>query len=50
LYLEVVSQPSRPDMALKPHRVYNIIATFFIGLMLYGIISLLAASVREHKN
>lgn len=50
LYLEVVSQPSRPDMALKPHRLYNIIATFFIGLMLYGIISLLTASVREHKN
>lgn len=50
LYLEVVSQPSRPDMALKPHRLYNIIATFFIGLMVYGIISLLAASVREHKN
>lgn len=50
LYLEVVSQPSRPDMSLKPHRLYNIIATFFIGLMLYGIISLLTASVREHKN
>lgn len=50
LYLEVVSQPSRPDLALKPHRLYNIIATFFIGLMLYGIVSLLTASVREHKN
>lgn len=50
LYLEVVSQPSSPDMALKPQRLYNIFATFFIGLMLYGILSLLIASVREHKN
>lgn len=50
LYLEVVSQPNRPDMAVRPHRFYNIIATLFIGLMLYGIISLLAASIREHKN
>lgn len=50
LYLEVVSKPSRPDMALKPQRLYNIVATFFIGLMLYGILSLLIASVREHKN
>ncbi|SUA48955.1 capsule export inner-membrane protein CtrB [Neisseria zoodegmatis] len=50
LYLEIVSQPSRPDMAERPHRLYNIMATFFIGLILYGIISLLAASVREHKN
>ena len=50
LYLEVVSQPSKPDLALKPQRFYNIIATLVIGLMLYGIISLLTASVREHKN
>ena len=50
LYLEVVSQPSRPDLALKPHRLYNIVATFLIGLMVYGIVGLLAASVREHKN
>ena len=50
LYLEVVSQSSKPDLALKPQRFYNIIATLVIGLMLYGIISLLTASVREHKN
>lgn len=50
LYLEVVERPSKPDMPLHPKRIYNIIATFIIGLMVYGILSLLAASVREHKN
>ncbi len=50
LYLEVIAQPSNPDMPQKPHRLYNIIATFIIGLMLYGILSLLLASIREHKN
>ncbi|MCS4534527.1 capsule biosynthesis protein [Neisseria montereyensis] len=50
LYLEVISYPSKPDSALKPQRFYNIIATLVIGLMLYGIITLLTASVREHKN
>ena len=50
LYLEVISQPSKPDWALEPNRIYNIIATFIIGLMLYGVLSLLIASVREHKN
>lgn len=50
LYLEVVSQPSEPDLATKPRRIYNIVATFIIGLMLYGISKLLIASVREHKN
>nr|WP_084258055.1 capsule biosynthesis protein [Pasteurella testudinis] len=50
LYLEVINQPSKPDLALEPFRIYNIFATFIIGLILYGILSLLLASVREHKN
>ncbi|MGF6148698.1 Vi polysaccharide export inner membrane protein VexD [Kingella potus] len=50
LYLEIVSQPSRPDLAQKPTRIYNIVATFIIGLIVYGIASLLVASIREHKN
>lgn len=50
LYLEVISRPSKPDLAQKPTRLYNIIATFIIGLIIYGITSLLSASIREHKN
>ncbi len=50
LYLEVISSPSLPDSALEPYRLYNIIATFCISLMLYGIFRLLINSVREHKN
>ena len=50
LYLEVISQPSKPDLAQKPTRLYNIVATFIIGLIIYGIASLLSASIREHKN
>lgn len=50
LYLEVVAQPSQPDMPQKPTRIYNIIATFIISLMVYGIAKLLTASIREHKN
>ncbi|OOF45074.1 capsule biosynthesis protein [Rodentibacter trehalosifermentans] len=50
LYLEVISQPSKPDWALEPNRIYNIIATFIIGFILYGVLGLLIASIREHKN
>ena len=50
LYLEVVSQPNKPDMPQLPKRLYNIAATFIISLMIYGILSLMIASVREHKN
>lgn len=50
LYLEVISEPSKPDWAMEPYRLYNILATFFIGFILYGVLSLLLASIREHKN
>lgn len=50
LYLEVISNPSKPDLALEPYRLYNILATLFIGLILYGLILLIVASIREHKN
>ena len=50
LYLEVISAPIEPDLALLPRRIYNIIATLFIGLMVYGVAVLLLAGVREHKN
>lgn len=50
LYLEVVSKPSKPDMAQLPSRLYNTVATLIISLMVYGICSLLSASIREHKN
>lgn len=50
LYLEIVAHPNTPDMAQEPKRWYNTLATFVIGLMLYGVLSLLFASIREHTN
>ncbi|MBR3426230.1 MAG: capsule biosynthesis protein, partial [Neisseriaceae bacterium] len=50
LYLEVISAPIEPDYPLLPRRIYSILATLFIGLMVYGVLVLLLAGVREHKN
>ncbi len=50
LYLERVVQPNKPDYALEPTRVKNIISTFVIGLVLWGILSMLVAGVREHHD
>lgn len=50
LYLSVISAPDLPDMALKPKRFYGVLAVFVISLLIYGIVSLLLASVREHKD
>lgn len=50
LYLDVITKPSTPDLADEPKRWYNIISTIIISLILYGIINLLLASIREHRN
>ncbi|WP_085248730.1 hypothetical protein [Gilliamella mensalis] len=50
LYLERIEQPSLSDVSFKPTRIYNIIATFIISFLIYGIINLLIAGVREHKD
>lgn len=50
LYLERISQPNEPDKALLPHRLRNIIATLIIGLVVWGTLKLLIASVKEHHD
>ena len=50
LYLERVAQPNIPDAALEPKRLKGIIATILLGLITWGILSMLLAGAREHKN
>lgn len=50
LYLERIAQPSMPDAPGEPHRLMNILATFVVGLLVYGVISLFVVSVKEHKD
>jgi capsular polysaccharide transport system permease protein len=50
LYLERVVQPSLPDKAMQPRRVRSTFTVFILGLISYGIVSLLIATVREHMD
>ncbi|MCA8318263.1 hypothetical protein LGN43_28740 [Burkholderia multivorans] len=50
LYLERIVQPNTPDMALEPHRVRDIFATFILGMISWGILTLLIAGVKEHRD
>ncbi len=50
LYLERISQPNTPDIALEPRRIRSIAAVFILGLILWGILSILNAGVREHHD
>lgn len=49
-YVERIAQPSLPDDAEEPRRLRGIFATFVLGCVAWGIISLLFAGVREHQG
>lgn len=50
LYLERIVQPSKPDYAVEPRRLRNVISTLVLGLIAWGILTMLLAGVREHQD
>ena len=50
VYLERIVAPSLPDKAMEPRRFRGILSTFVLGLIAWGIGSILLAGVREHKD
>ena len=50
LYLERLVQPNLPDMAMEPRRLRSVLTVFVLGLILWGVVSLVVASVREHVD
>ena len=50
LYLERLIQPNLPDVAIEPRRLRAIAAVFGLGLVFWGIFSILIAGVREHHD
>lgn len=49
-YVERISQPNLPDEAIEPRRLAGILSVFAISLIVWGILSMLVASVREHAS
>lgn len=49
-YVERIVQPNRPDEALEPRRMRGIISTFVLGLVAFGVLSMLIAGVMEHRD
>ncbi len=50
LYLERIAEPGRPDVAVEPRRIRAVVATFLVGVVAWGILSILIAGAREHKD
>ncbi len=49
-YIERVVEPSRPDDAQEPHRLRGILATLAVSLLVWGVLSMLLAGIREHGD
>lgn len=50
LYLERLVQPSLPDVATEPRRLRSVVMVLLVGLVLWGVVSLIVASIREHAD
>ncbi len=50
LYLERIAQPSLPDAAMEPRRLRGILAVFLLGLITWGVLSMLIAGIKEHQD
>jgi capsular polysaccharide transport system permease protein len=46
----ILQSPSMPDYPLEPRRIYNIVAFTLAALLLAGIVHLLAAIIRDHRD
>ncbi|WP_428332726.1 hypothetical protein [Novosphingobium sp.] len=47
-YVERIVTPAVPDEAIEPNRLRGVLATFVMGLIVWGIASMMLASLRDH--
>lgn len=50
LYLERIAQPNLPDAAMEPRRLRAIFAVFVLGLIVWGVLSMLITGIKEHQD
>lgn len=50
VYVERIALPNKPDSPLEPRRLRGIFATLALGLVGWGIASMLVAGVKEHAQ
>lgn len=46
----LLENPTLPQLSLQPRRLYNIVVFILVTLLLAGIVHLLAAIIRDHKD
>jgi capsular polysaccharide transport system permease protein len=48
--VSVIQSPTLPGSPLEPRRIYNIAVSILITLLIAGVVHLLAAIIRDHKD
>ncbi len=48
LYLERIAQPNLPDAPLEPRRLKAMITVLVLSLILWGVLSMMIAGIKEH--
>ncbi len=49
-HLVVVQAPRVPDSPILPRKIYNLITLFVILNLIYGIVAMIVATIREHRD
>ena len=50
LYLETIAKPNLPDEAILPRRFRGVITTLVLGMVAWGILSMILAGVKDHQH
>jgi capsular polysaccharide transport system permease protein len=50
LYIVRIEEAGKQDVAIAPRRIRNVVATFLVSLIVWGILSLLVTAVKEHSD
>jgi BexC/CtrB/KpsE family polysaccharide export inner-membrane protein len=49
-YVERIAPPSLPDYPIRPRRLGGVLAVLVLGLLAWGILTILLAGIREHRE
>lgn len=49
-YVERIAQPSYPDEAMEPRRLRGMLSALVVGLVAWGIFTMVLAGIREHQD
>lgn len=50
LYLERLVQPNQPDRAVEPRRLRAVATVLIIGILVWGVLGMVLAGIREHTE